>query len=102
MVSGGRLLILSCSQRKRSDPGLLPAIERYNGPAFQVLRKFLRERPDDTRRLDVFIMSAAYGLIPAEYPIANYDQVMTSQRAVRGTAQDSTCNLCGFNDYRVY
>jgi hypothetical protein len=24
------LLIMACSQRKRLDPGLLPAIERYN------------------------------------------------------------------------
>ena len=27
-----RLLILSCSQRKRPNPGLLPAIERYSLP----------------------------------------------------------------------
>ncbi|MFN8458221.1 MAG: hypothetical protein U0401_26815 [Anaerolineae bacterium] len=29
-----RLLILACSQRKRPDPGLLPAIERYDGGSF--------------------------------------------------------------------
>jgi hypothetical protein len=80
MVSDRRLLILSCSQRKRSDPGLLPAIERYDGPAFRVLRRFLREQPG-VAGLDVFVLSAAYGLIPAEYPIAEYDQVMTPQRA---------------------
>ncbi len=80
MVSDRRLLILSCSQRKRSAPGLLPATERYDGPAFRVLRRFLREHPDRTG-LDVFVLSAAYGLIPAEYPIAEYDQVMTPQRA---------------------
>jgi len=43
MIGGQRLLILSCSQRKRPDPSLLPAIERYNGPPFQVLRRYLRE-----------------------------------------------------------
>jgi len=80
MVSDRRLLILSCSQRKRSAPGLLPAIERYDGPAFRVLRRFLREQPDRTG-LDVFVLSAAYGLITAECPITEYDQVMTPQLA---------------------
>jgi len=81
MASGRRLLIMSCSQRKQSAPGLLPAGERYDGPAFWVLRRFLRERPNDGEHLDVFILSAAYGLIPAERLITNYDQVMTPQRA---------------------
>jgi hypothetical protein len=81
MVPNRRLLILSCSQRKRSDPGLLPAIKRYDGPAFRVLRRFLREQPVGAKRLDVFVLSATYGLIPAECSIAEYDQMMTSQRA---------------------
>jgi hypothetical protein len=75
------LLIISCSQRKRPDPGLLPAIERYDGPAFRVLRRFLRENSEDTGQLDIFVLSAMYGLIPAEYPIVEYDQMMTRQRA---------------------
>ena len=37
-VSGRLLLIMSCSQRKRPDLGLLPAIERYDGGHFRVLR----------------------------------------------------------------
>jgi hypothetical protein len=80
MAAKHRLLILSCSQRKRLDSGLLPAIERYDGPAFRVLRRFLRKQSDDAKRLDVFVLSAMYGLIPAECSIAEYDQVMTSQR----------------------
>ena len=40
-----RLLILSCSQRKHETQEPLPAIERYNGPLFFVLRRFLRECP---------------------------------------------------------
>jgi hypothetical protein len=82
-----RLLILACSQRKRPDPGLLPAMERYDGPAFQVLRRFLRERPDTSGQLDIFILSAAYGLIPAEKLIPNYDQLMTFQRAAELQSQ---------------
>jgi hypothetical protein len=40
-----RMLILACSRRKRPDEGLLPAIERYDGPAFRMVRRFLREMP---------------------------------------------------------
>jgi hypothetical protein len=73
------MLILSCSQRKRADEGLLPAIERYDGPAFQVLRRYLRERP--TEALDVLVLSAEHGLIPHDLPIAAYDRAMTPARA---------------------
>ncbi len=66
--SGDRLLILSCSRRKRLDKDLLPAVERYDGPAFRVLRRFLREMPFEAP--DVPILSAEYGLIPHDLPIA--------------------------------
>jgi hypothetical protein len=74
------LLIVACSQRKRSDVGLLPAIERYDGVSFRVLRKARREGywPEG---LDVLIVSAKYGLITASTPIADYDQRMTRHRA---------------------
>jgi hypothetical protein len=90
-----RLLILSCSQRKRPDPGLLPAIERYDGPAFRVLRRFLRERDTGVHEVDAHILSAEYGLIPIEQPIANYDRKMTPQRAVelRGDVLDTLTML---------
>lgn len=74
-----RLLILSCSQRKRSEPGLLPAIERYDGPLFGVARKFLHEQPDGA--LSIYILSAQFGLISAEMEIPNYNRKMTSKRA---------------------
>ncbi len=63
-----RLLILSCSQRKSESLERLPAIERYNGPLFFVLRRFIRECPGQARHLDVYILSAAYGLIPWNFP----------------------------------
>ena len=76
-----RLLILSCSQRKRSTQGLLPALERYDGPAYRVLNKFLRVHPSEAQSLDVYILSAEFGLIPASKPIPNYDRRMKPQRA---------------------
>src|SRR5215471_14448479 len=81
MTSDQRLLILACSQRKRPDLILLPALERYDGPVFYMLRKFLRECPVKECHPDVYILSAQFGLIPAHQPIANYDCRMTPQRA---------------------
>ena len=77
-----RLLILSCSQRKRKAQEPLPAIERYDGPSFLTLRRFLRECPQGAEGLDVHILSAAYGLIPGERPISWYDQKMDLSRAI--------------------
>ena len=59
-----RLLILSCSKAKRADCGLLPAIDRYDGPFFRVLRRYLRQQPADPPV--VHILSAEFGLIPAD------------------------------------
>lgn len=75
----GRMLILACSRRKRPDGGPLPAIERYDGPAFRVLRRFLRERPAEAP--NVLILSAEHGLISHDLPIAAYDREMTPARA---------------------
>ena len=85
-----RLLILSCSQRKRTSHEFLPAIERYNGPLFQVLRRFLREAPHQARDLDIFILSAAYGLIPKDFPTPLYDQKMNTARAIELQPQVSS------------
>ena len=78
-----RLLILSCSQRKCPSQDLLPAIKRYNGPLFFVLRRFFRECPRQAKRLDVYILSAAYGLIPKGFPTPLYDQKMNMSRVVK-------------------
>jgi len=43
----GRLLFIACSQRKNPAEGVLPALDRYDGPAFGVLRKYLRETERD-------------------------------------------------------
>jgi hypothetical protein len=74
-----RLLIVACSHRKKAGNGQLPAIERYDGPAFRVLRKYLRERRGPMPR--ILILSAKYGLIDAVTPIRNYDLRMTKATA---------------------
>ena len=76
-----RLLIISCSQRKKPDAGLLPAIDRYDGPAFRVLRKFLGEAPADPPI--VLVLSAKYGLIEAAQTVPDYDCRMSSALATQ-------------------
>jgi hypothetical protein len=59
-----QLLVLGCSQTKRDAPGFLPAIERYDGSPYRVLRSYLRER-DWPDQLSVAILSAKHGLVGA-------------------------------------
>jgi len=101
MASICRLLILSCSRRKRLDSDPLPAIERYDGPAFRVLCRFLQERSNEIERLHVFVLSAAYGLISSAHPIADYNEMMTRQRAaeLHDEVLDTLANLLRNNDY---
>lgn len=79
-AAGRMLLILGCSARKRSTPEMLPAIERYDGPLYRVLRKCLREGTAPPV-LDVLIISARYGLLRAADQVECYDQRMTGARA---------------------
>lgn len=81
--SKSRLLIIACSRKKKGTAGLLPALSRYDGPAFQVLRKFIALRPHEANKLDAYILSAKFGLIPADRPIACYDTKITRQAAVK-------------------
>lgn len=90
MNNNRRLLILSCSQRKHTSQEPLPAIERYNGPFYFVLRRFLRECPRQASLLDVHILSAEYGLIPQDVPTPWYDRKMDISRAVELQPQVNT------------
>lgn len=81
MISDRRLLLLACTQRKRHDAGLLPAVNRYNGPTFQVVRKYLHHSPSESHSLDIFILSARYGLIASDFQIPDYDQRLTIEEA---------------------
>lgn len=80
-----RLLILACSERKVRTKGLLPALDRYDGPAFRVLRKYLRECPQAA--LTVLIASAKYGLIASGQQIPWYDHRLTGASAARLQSQ---------------
>ncbi len=76
-----RCLIVGCSRTKVDTSERLPAIQRYNGPAYRVIRRFLREAPAAGESLDIFILSAEFGLITADTKIPAYDRLMTESRA---------------------
>lgn len=69
-----KLLLISCSATKRQGELTLPAIERYDGPKFRVLRKALA---GDIEPLTVRILSAAKGMIGPEFPLEHYDMELT-------------------------
>lgn len=75
-----QLLVLGCSQTKRETPGLLPAIDRYDGASYRVLRNYLRER-EWPSKLSVAILSAKYGLVGGFTGIEDYNERMTPLRA---------------------
>jgi hypothetical protein len=76
-----QLLVLGCSQTKRETPGLLPAIDRYDGSPYRVLRNYLRER-EWPSNLSVAILSARYGLVGGITRIADYNERMTPSKAL--------------------
>jgi hypothetical protein len=75
-----QLLVLGCSKVKRDVRGDLPAIERYDGSAYRVLRKFLREH-EWPEQLSVAVLSAKYGLVGGMTGIEDYDWRMSPSRA---------------------
>lgn len=107
-----RLLIIACSEKKLPAKGQLPAIERYDGPAFRVLRKYLREMAPPA--LTVLILSARYGLIPSDRPIPDYDcrispgsarkmraRVLETLRDALSGQRWNAVGICAGHDYRA-
>src|SRR5688572_24444391 len=83
------LLVLACSQRKRSNQMAMPAIERYDGVNYRVLQKAMREIHIPST-LVILILSAKYGLIDGYTCIEDYDLRMTKIRALELQDQVST------------
>jgi len=75
-----QLLVLGCSQVKREASGLLPAIDRYDGSSYRVLRNYLRQR-EWPSNLSVAVLSAKYGLVGGLTGIEDYDERMTTLRS---------------------
>lgn len=77
-----RLLVLACSARKRKDAELLPAVERYDGILYRVLRRWWQNASASEKHvLDILILSAEFGLIEAQTLTPYYDRKMNPKRA---------------------
>lgn len=81
-----RLLILSCSKEKNPGPELMPAILRYQSPAFNVVRKYINSSfansapaSNSCASLAIWILSGKHGLIEAGELIGNYDLKLTPE-----------------------
>jgi cytoplasmic iron level regulating protein YaaA (DUF328/UPF0246 family) len=75
-----RLLVINCSNRKIKREGLVPAWERYQGGCFPLLKQ-LETVSAIPVNLDIFIISAKYGLLKTSDLIGWYNIQMTPERA---------------------
>jgi len=75
-----RLLIISSSKRQKKDKSPLPALERYDGFMFRILKKLKRENklPAD---LDIIIISSKFGLLKPEDKVPYVNHMMTFLQA---------------------
>jgi hypothetical protein len=76
-----RLLVISCGISKSDAPGNIPAIERYTGPRYNELRKWIAANPGQEPQ--VVILSGKFGFIPGRRLIPDYNQPMTPNHADR-------------------
>lgn len=83
-----RLLILACSATKAyaTDRRAIPAIYRYDGPMWRTLRAWLEPGESAAyarkkEQIDIYAISAKYGILMAYEPITHYDWRMDEQRA---------------------
>lgn len=70
-----RLLIVGCSATKDQRRGEIPALQRYTGAYYQMIKGYAGEMPE------IIILSAEYGFIRADKPIPDYDRIMDKARA---------------------
>ena len=98
-----RLVILACSQRKVQAKHVMPAMDRYDGPAYKVVRKWLRTIPDARLHHDFLILSAEFGLISDSLSIPYYDRRMTVERAeeLHGETLDALKPILSAGIYRA-
>ena len=66
----------------------MPALDRYDGPMWRTLRAQLDRNPVAARavaanELQIWVLSALYGFVPASVPLHDYDLKMTPNRLAK-------------------
>ena len=74
-----RLLVLASSRQKVSEAGKIPAIQRYDGVLWRVLRVAI----DRGAQTNVVFLSPRYGLREADFEIEGYSEELTADVAMR-------------------
>jgi hypothetical protein len=74
-----RLLIISCGIAKSDAPGEIRALDRYTGPRFADIKKWMSENPGQKPK--IVILSGRFGYLPDWFPIPNYDEKLSSEKA---------------------
>ncbi len=105
------LLIQGCSKSKNAPGEPVEALDLYSGYFFKIIKKAIRDG-DFNKRIDIWILSAKYGLIEDETEIQHYDRRMDSKRAAelapqvsedlehKGVGEYDTVVVNVGNDYR--
>jgi len=81
-----RLLVLSSSKQRSTDPRLLPAIERYQGVMFRVARKYLLECQSND--VEIVIVSEREGIMCANDPVP-YHEPLIERPTSRHISEDT-------------
>ena len=76
-----KLICMACSATKTGAPGMVPAIDRYDGPMWRTLRANLREAKEQPK---IWFLSARYGFQLATLPIPDYEQLLTGRPDTMG------------------
>lgn len=83
-----RLLIVGCSATKDPAPGFMPALDRYRGAYYQMIRQVpAGELPE------IVILSAQFGFIPSDGLIRDYNRRLTKARVAELLKGDRAAEL---------
>lgn len=97
-----RLLIISCSKKKRSSLAPCKALDLYDGPSYRIIRKMVREKilPQG---LDIYIVSGRYGLIKSNEIIDDYDMTISDKVVEESNSREKMSDLLsrGYEDVFV-
>ena len=75
----------------------MPALERYDGPMFTMLRKRLPDYPDTL----CLIVSAKYGTIHSGHPIRDYDLRMVENGVFPSPELEESCRAWDSHEYKM-
>lgn len=79
-----KIIIMACSNTKRTDAGPLSALDRYDGPMWKTLRALLARYPSAAAArasgaLKIWVLSGLYGFVEVGTEMPAYDRRMTDK-----------------------